>query len=70
MNKATLTKLWGLEGLRGMSDEDMASIIQQTLDKPDCPDKIVFLDIGEIYNVRDLQDKHAKVLLYQRINAN
>lgn len=70
MSEATLSRLWGLSGLRGMSEEDMTSVIKQTLSKPECPDKIVFLDIGEIYDMRDLQNEHARILLYQKINAN
>lgn len=69
MNKATLTKLWALEGLRGMTYDDMSSVIEQVLDKPDCGN-IVFLDVGQVYSAVDLQDKHAKVLLYQKISAS
>ena len=69
MNEATLSKLWGLSGLRGMTYEEFNSVIKQTLDRPDCSNEIVFLDIKEVYSVLDLQDVHAKTLLFQKINT-
>ena len=69
MNKATASKIWALSDLKGLSYDEMLSVIKQLLDKPDCSHKVAFLDIGEIYGVGDLESEHAKTLLYQKINA-
>ena len=69
MTKATVSKIYALSGLKGMSYDDMTGVIRQVLDKPDIGQKVAILDIAEIYGVADLRDRHALTLLYQRINA-
>lgn len=69
MSEATLSRLWGLSGLTDMSYEEFNSVVKQTLDRRDCSNEIVFLDIKEVYSVLDLQSEHAKTLLYQKVNA-
>lgn len=69
MNQAKTSKMWTVEGLRDMSYDDFVSVLTQLLDNPDISEKIAFLDIGEIYSVVDLADKHVQVLLYQKINT-
>jgi len=68
MNQVQATRIWALEGLRGMDFQKMSSVIQQLLDKPDCSHKVAFLDINEVYGVADLESEHAKTLLHQKIN--
>lgn len=69
MNQAKTSKIWAISGLRDMSFDDFVSVLDQLLSKPDCGDKIAFGDINEIYRVVDLEGEHARILLFQKINA-
>jgi len=66
--QATVSKIWAVEGLRGMSFEDMSSVIDQLLDKRDCGPKIALLDIDHIYGSGDLGRRDVRILLHQAIN--
>ena len=68
MNQAKTSKIWTISGLKGMSYDDFVSVLNQLLAKPDCSEKVAFLDINEIYSVVDLEGDHARVLLFQKIN--
>ena len=68
MNQAKVVKIYALSDLKGMSYDQMVSVIKQLIAKPDCSNKVAFLDIGEIYGVGDLESEHALTLLYQKIN--
>ena len=65
---ATATKIYALEGLRGMTYDEMASAIRQLLSKSDCSAQIALLDIAEVYAAVDLQSEQARTLLFQKIN--
>ena len=62
-----LSKIFALAGLRGMDFQDLQSIIQQTLDHPDCTESIVLLDVRELWHVVDLKNTQALQLLHQRL---
>jgi len=68
MNQAKVVKIWALEGLKGMSLEDLRSVVKQTMDNPDCSETVVLLDVRELWHVGDLKSEHALALLHQRIN--
>ena len=69
MIQAKISRMWAVEGLRGMTYEDFASVLTQLLAKPDVGHKVALLDIGEVYGVGDLEGEHARTLLYQRLNV-
>lgn len=70
MNQAMTSKIWSVKGLKGMTYDQFASVLDQLAAKPDIGEKVVFLDVNEIYNVVDLQSDHARNLLFQEINKN
>ena len=59
---------WKLNGLRHLSFDELTSTLDQVLSDPSCPAQVLLTDLnGEIYRSIDLQDTHARQLLWQRL---
>lgn len=59
--------IWQLSNLKGLDFEGLCSVLDQALTEPDCPAQILLADINESYNSVDLIDKHARLLLWQKL---
>lgn len=70
LNHVKLVKgisLWRLSGLRGLTFEELDSTLNQVLDTPGCPPEVFISDVNERYSAGDLQNKHARLLLWQKL---
>jgi len=58
-------QVWKLSGLKGLSLQELGSVISQVLAEPDCPSNIHILDIEQTYSAADFGNRGAIQLLWK-----
>jgi hypothetical protein len=61
------TGIWKLEDIKGLTFEQLCSVLDQVLADDKCPERIWLTDLNESYCVIDLYDSHARQLLWQKL---
>jgi len=63
----TKTQIWIVSNLGNRSFEDLVSILRQIASDPECTDRVLLDDVGEMWNKRDLTSSTAVRLLWERL---
>jgi len=61
--------VWRIGNLRGMSYEELDSVLTQTLAEPSCPSRLLLLETGENYTYQELLDSGIRKLIHNRIGG-